>query len=86
MQIIEQGWDGEAEIQHANTGQLRAFVGVPGVWVRDIVIQVGEDLPTVGRMRFPDIDEVEVDAVFLAFVYFVHAPGMFTIRGSRIGP
>ena len=54
--------------------------------MKDIVIQVGEDLPTVDRMRFSDIDEVEVDAVFLAFVYFVHAPGMFTIRGSRIGP
>ena len=37
-------------------------------------------------MRFPNIDEVEIDAVFAAFVNFIHAPGMLTTRGSRMGP
>ena len=52
--------------------------------MKDIVIKIGEDLPTVGRMRFPDIDEVEIDPVFVVFVNLFHAPGMFTKRGSRI--
>jgi hypothetical protein len=83
---MEKGWDGEAEIQHANTGQLRAFVGILRVPMKNIVIQVGEDLPTVGRMCFLDTGEVEVDAVCIGLVNFFHAPGIFTEKWSLIGP
>jgi hypothetical protein len=43
-------------------------------------------VPTVNRVRFPNINEVEVDVVFVGLVDFVYALGMFTKRRSRIGP
>ena len=63
---------------------MLALLGRLWLGEEDFLVDIGRELPAVGRVRFLDVDDEELDAVFVLLVELLQAPGLLAEGRSGV--
>jgi len=72
VESIDQGREPDAKFSNAGSGYHGAFLFVAWTTEQNLIAQIALHLPDIRRMRFKDIDRIEIDLAFVLLRQLIH--------------
>lgn len=86
VHVVEQSRYRQMQAKRARTGDVLSLVQGTRLGVEDVLRQVGLGLPAICRVRFPNVDDVEIGNISIGTIYLVQATCLPSEGRSGVAP